>query len=594
MRSKLVVTVLALVIVPTAILSLMASRVLTHWEVILDRGLSASAQQTIASLRRLVDARLDEELARTRSAMSGVLARGGQTEDLDRTARDLQRSRDLIAEVYLFMNPWGFLYPSTGRTASRGRREAGAPLSLTPPHAGDGDAGSVGLAILATSVRREIAQATGLAEPLRFTEGGRSFCMAPLEESGVLYAGYAVDEQAFMEMLGAAVGSLAGQGIRLSVGGRGMRIPVTSESEISDVTVKDPFLPETQVMPRAVSPEFGERPMATDRLSPPFEDVTVSAFVSDPGGVRRAGRIKGRLYGWGILLMAAGVVAGAWAVLREAAAEIRQARARSDFVVGVSHDLRTPVSSLKMLAESLYLGHVQSPERQKKFLATIMGECERLHQLVERVLFFVRFGQDALAYSMRAVEPAPLVLAALEAFCARFNVSLRTEQAMPGEETPDSGRTQPADAGTVSAEGMTLSWNVAADVPKVKADQAAVGQVLLNLLDNAVKYSERGKAEIEVRVAAAHRQRHRLGKQRCWVTLAVQDRGIGISPAERKRIFRKYYRGRTARREHAAGVGLGLAMCRHVAWAHGGWIEVRSRPGKGSTFTVFLPASGDA
>ena len=106
--------------------------------------------------------------------------------------------------------------------------------------------------------------------------------------------------------------------------------------------------------------------------------------------------------------------------MHESVAEVSKARIRSDFVIGVSHDLRTPISSMKMLAESLYLGHIPDQGKQKQFLATIARECERLSQMIERVLFFVRYDQEALVYHMKQIEPGGLVESAVRTFEARY------------------------------------------------------------------------------------------------------------------------------------------------------------------------------
>ena len=257
--------------------------------------------------------------------------------------------------------------------------------------------------------------------------------------------------------------------------------------------------------------------------------------------------------------------------------------------------MRTPVSSMRMLAESLEMGHVRDPDKQKQFLRTIVTECDRLSQLVERVLFFVRFGQDALVYSLRETDPAVLVESVVRSFAARFSGSAATAtDAGPRTEADRADKaggnaTPGSSEGRVSAAGLTLRWRFAPDLPGVDVDEAAVTQLVLNLLDNAVKYSCRGSADIRVDVDRATRRRRPFGREKTWVIIMVRDHGIGIRRQELRRIFRKFYRGRGARRDHVSGVGLGLAMCRHIAVAHGGWIEAQSVPGEGSTFKVFLP-----
>ena len=278
------------------------------------------------------------------------------------------------------------------------------------------------------------------------------------------------------------------------------------------------------------------------------------------------------------------IIAGVWLLWRGAAAEIRRARARSDFVVGVSHDLRTPVASVRMLADSLYMGRVAEAEKQKQFLATIVRECQRLSQLIERVLFFVRFGQDALVYRPRETDVGALVTREVEAF--RTSVS---------QVTAVSGASAPG-------KGEAISLAVEPGLPRLMADDGALVQVVLNLLDNAWKYGRppasadgKGRERVEVMAvvvrAVVMAKKHRLwGRRRKWIRVSVSDHGEGICGRDLRRVFRPFYRAQGARDRNTSGVGLGLALCRHVAVAHGGWIEAESEMGKGASFMVYLPA----
>jgi signal transduction histidine kinase len=211
----------------------------------------------------------------------------------------------------------------------------------------------------------------------------------------------------------------------------------------------------------------------------------------------------------------------------------------------------------------------------------MVRECERLSQLVERVLFFVRFGQNALDYRPHVMDPVELAQAAVQAFRARF-----------GGRSPEV----PARVDSVG-QGPRVQLTADGPLPAVAVDRVAMMEVLLNLLDNAHKYSPGGKsasghpggADIEVRVAKATRRRWFVGPKRDCVRFSVRDYGIGIPPRQRRKIFRRFYRAPGARRENVSGVGLGLALCRHVVQAHGGWIEVRSEVGQGSIFALYLP-----
>lgn len=302
--------------------------------------------------------------------------------------------------------------------------------------------------------------------------------------------------------------------------------------------------------------------LASCSLEWPFNGITLSAYAADPGVLKRNTAFRLILKEWGILMLALGVMAGAWVVFRHAAAETRRLKERSDYVAGISHDLRTPLASMRMLAESLYLGRVEEPGRQKQFLETIIGESKRLGHLVERVLFFVRFGENALAYQLRRTDIGEVVRQTVESFSG----SLAAETDKPMD---------------------FISVAVEPDLPAVMADPVAIGQVIFNLMDNAVKYSKNvagqgavpGKVEVKVVRDSGGR----------GIVMSVRDYGPGIDKNELKKIFQKFYRVRGSGRDSVPGIGLGLALCRHIVSGHGGRIQVESEPDKGSIFAVHLP-----
>lgn len=545
MNSRLALTVMLLVVVPTAVLSLVATQALRNRELIVQRRLETSADDAIRMVARRIDARLQDDLSAVNMALSECLKAGGEYREIRDCALRLESSRRCVGQVLLFMNPWGFVYPSS------------APEDDSGPSAG------VTLDPLVTALRSRLVAArdeSGIA----FTAGDQSYLFRRIESSRTLYAGFRIDAAVFKHTLQNAVLDASGEGIVL--GARGPRLEILGGKEAGgSVLVSDPFTSSEGTERLDVETE----PVSVGRLRPPFDYVTVSAFLADPHGLRETGRFRVRLYGWGIVLLACGIVGGAWVVIRTSSAEIRKARSRSEFVLGVSHDLRTPVSSMRMLAESLYLGHISDEAKQRKFLGTIVRECERLSQLIERVLFFVRFGQNALEFRLQDSDPGKLVAAAVEAFRAR-------SEDLNGDSL---------------IGGTKVSLHVQPDVPDVALDDSAMMQVLLNLLDNAQKYS-RGVAEpIEVNVDAVRRKWKRFGAERPWVRISVRDRGIGIDPKHVKRVFQPFFRAPGASDGNVSGVGLGLALCRHIVSAHGGHIDVESRVGQGSTFSVYLPAA---
>ena len=319
----------------------------------------------------------------------------------------------------------------------------------------------------------------------------------------------------------------------------------------------------TVAMTRQPSDFRGDPAAAAEFIPPPgrrlaelemaggLDGVVLGAWPADPEALRAGSRMQGRLYIWGLFLLAGSVALGIWVAVRQATGEIRRARARSDFVAGVSHDLRTPLASMRMLAESLHLGTISDPATQKRFLAAMVKECDRLGQLTERALYFIRMGQDTLRLHPSEGDLRVLVTDTVAMFGNRF-----TE----GE--------------------IELTLKAAEDLPAARFDATALTQVLFNLLENAVKYSPERK-DIEVALAQGPGERE--------AQITVRDHGIGISPRDRRRLFRRYRRGSDPRVAKIGGAGLGLALCRLIVKAHHGRIEVESPPEGGSLFRVILP-----
>jgi len=224
-------------------------------------------------------------------------------------------------------------------------------------------------------------------------------------------------------------------------------------------------------------------------------------------------------------------------------------RMKTEFIASVAHELRTPVTSLNGLSGLLRSGKIGDPAKRDQLLALLAGECGRLTRFLRNVLDFGKIENDAKAYVMAETDLVPLV---------------REAAALVRESQPDGG----ADL-TAETPGMPVL---------ARADADAVKQALLNLLDNALKYSRDGK-KVTVRLTAGAE----------GAAIAVADQGIGIEPEDRDRIFEAFFRTRRAVERDPTGVGLGLRIVRHIMDAHGGRVEVESAPGRGSTFTLVFP-----
>jgi signal transduction histidine kinase len=238
--------------------------------------------------------------------------------------------------------------------------------------------------------------------------------------------------------------------------------------------------------------------------------------------------------------------------LRYTVRQLELARIKSSFVSNVSHELKTPVALIRLAVETLELRRYGTPEEGEKFVRLIARETLRLNQLVDNILDFARLEAGQRVFKFVEVDLAEVVRETLDSF------RLRLED-----------------------QGFSLVLDVPDELPRVRGEATAIAQCLLNLLDNAMKYSRTRK---EIRVSAAARDHE--------VTVSVTDRGIGIPAREQKRVFEKFVRLETGLVHDVKGAGLGLSLVDQIVRAHGGRVEVTSAPGEGSTFTLVFPAAG--
>lgn len=261
--------------------------------------------------------------------------------------------------------------------------------------------------------------------------------------------------------------------------------------------------------------------------------------------------VRRRLLIGGFVLLATLSLAASWLILRAVGREMAVARLQSDFVAAVSHEFRTPLTTLRQFTDMLR-DHPGLPEERRSVCYAAQARAtERLTRLVESVLDFGRMEAGARPYHFESRDCADLVERVVEDF-----------------------RAQP------QAAGYVVKFARNGNIP-VDADEEALSRAVWNLLDNAVKYSP-DVSPIEVGVS------ERDGT----VSIAVRDHGLGIPARERKRIFLRFQRGEQARTLGIRGTGIGLAMVDQIVRAHNGHVEVESEAGAGSMFTIVLPAKG--
>jgi two-component system, OmpR family, phosphate regulon sensor histidine kinase PhoR len=298
---------------------------------------------------------------------------------------------------------------------------------------------------------------------------------------------------------------------------------------------------------------LGPRELASVILPSPLQDLRLAAVAEGEDPVAQASTrnraVYGVLLGIFYLTLAIGVIYTGRTLYREA----RLSRLKTDFVSLVSHELRTPLTSIRMFIDTLAMGRVTNEGDHQQVLHMLSKETERLSAMIERVLDWARIEGGRKRYDLHTLHVQELVDAAVNAFQAQR-------------------------MGAV----MKLSIEVSKDLPRVQVDRDALAGALLNLLQNAFKYTGEDK-QISLRARAE-------GK---WVKISVQDNGVGIPRGERKKIFERFYRVDNLLTRETEGSGLGLAIANRIIQAHGGKITVDSEVGRGSTFTIhLLPMKG--
>lgn len=256
-----------------------------------------------------------------------------------------------------------------------------------------------------------------------------------------------------------------------------------------------------------------------------------------------------RLYTGLIALVLGFTLFGAYLWWRDTRRELRVAALRSDFVSSVSHELKTPLTSVRMLAETLRIRDIAAPERNE-YLDLILSESERLGRLLKNVLDFSQMEKGARGYQLEPVALGRVI-----------------ETAVSIVQRP------------LEEKKLELAVSNQHSEVILQADREALEQALLNLLYNAIKYSPTG-GRIELRTTYDARE----------VQISVRDYGLGIHPRDHERIFERFYRTPDEHNRRIPGTGLGLALVKHIVEGHRGSVTIQSAPGAGSTFSIHLPA----
>ena len=254
------------------------------------------------------------------------------------------------------------------------------------------------------------------------------------------------------------------------------------------------------------------------------------------------------IYLYMFILLAGILLFGLTLTIRIVSHEIELGKMKSDFVSTVSHEFKSPLTSIRQLSEMLQTGRVPSEERRQRYYDVLLEQSERLSLLIDNILDFAKMEEGKKEFEFEAVAMGPLL-----------------------EELVSTIQQQ------VRHEGFTVEAEFDKSLPAIQADRAAIIQAITNLIDNGIKYSAGAK---KVCVRGFTENQHLI--------IAVQDFGVGIKPEEIDKVFERFYRGGDELTRTVKGSGLGLTLVKQIVHAHHGTVHVESAPGRGSTFSIRL------
>ncbi|HXT63557.1 MAG TPA: HAMP domain-containing sensor histidine kinase [Pyrinomonadaceae bacterium] len=306
-----------------------------------------------------------------------------------------------------------------------------------------------------------------------------------------------------------------------------------------------------EIMPLAATAGWEAKPEVSRKLDDVFGGLWLGIRFQGTSG-KELGQAWMRRNFIILGILSALIIIGLMLTKHVVSKEVALAKLKSDFVSNVSHELRTPLALIRLYAETLELGRITTKEKKHDYYKIIRKESERLTSLINNILDFSRIEAGHKEYEFRETDIADLV-----------------------RNTLDSYRYQ------IEQQGFTLKEEIDESLPIVCVDREAIARALLNLMNNALKYSADDKF-----------LRVKLYRENGTVKLVIEDHGIGITSREQSKIFEKFYRTGDPLVHNTKGSGLGLSLVRHITDAHGGSIDVDSTPGKGSKFILSLPLNG--
>ena len=295
-----------------------------------------------------------------------------------------------------------------------------------------------------------------------------------------------------------------------------------------------------------------KRPFVATEIGDALPHWEVAAYLVNPAQLTRAARTAEFSLGLliAILLLAIGV--GSWLIVSSLNSELKLARQKTDFVSNVSHELKTPLTSIRMFSELLAEDRVGDAAKQKSYLQIITAEAARLTRLLNNVLDFSRMERGEKKYNFQICDLTEIVRSTAETFRPHLE-----------------------------ANGFKFDCELPEMKIPVRGDADALAQIIVNLLSNAEKYAN-GKKEIEIQLAQKQ-------SPLSHAEIKISDRGSGVPRGCEEKIFEKFYRAHDSLASGIQGSGLGLTIARQIARAHGGDVIYESRDGGGSCFSLRIP-----
>jgi len=315
-----------------------------------------------------------------------------------------------------------------------------------------------------------------------------------------------------------------------------------------------------------------KRPFVATEIGDALPHWEVAAYLLNPEQVQKSARTLQLTLGLLVLVLVVAIGVGSWIIVNDLNRQLRLARQKTDFVSNVSHELKTPLTSIRMFSELLAEGRVSDPAKQRSYLNVITSEAARLTRLINNVLDFSRLERHEKKYDFLDCDLAQIVGDTAETYRPHLeNNGVKLECSLPMSQMPIHG------------------------------DADALAQVIVNLLSNAEKYCN-GRKEIELRlrkarisdrsgVDASESQRdvEHPGPDPGYAEVRVLDRGLGVPRGSEEKIFEQFYRAHDSLNSGIQGSGLGLTLARQIARVHGGDVIYEPREGGGSCFTLRVP-----